>query len=173
MLAKYLYPLSLLPLIFIYITQHIVIPVAIKPLPYICFSGSLYILFSLNLSSVLYYRGLYSGRSTPVLYIWIGCALIIYKAIYNNTFLDKEVLYSQCIYTDNKGVIYLTSISLINLWRPLYSFIIFIIYLVCIFLLKPLDLGNFKSQYKVFHLFYYFIYNCYIICLASLFYPKA
>ena len=40
-------------------------------MPYICFSGSLHILFSLNLSNVLYYRGLYSGRSTPILYMWI------------------------------------------------------------------------------------------------------
>jgi hypothetical protein len=70
---------------------------------------------------------------------------VIYKAIYNNTFLDKEFLYSWYIYTDNEGAIYSTSISLASLWRPLYSLIIFIICLVCIFLLKLLDLGNYKS----------------------------
>ena len=70
---------------------------------------------------------------------------IIYKAIYNNTFLNKEFLHSQYIYTNNKGAIYLTSIFLVSLQRPLYSLIIFIIYLVCIFLLKLLDLGNLKS----------------------------
>ena len=32
-----------------------------------CFGGSLRILFGLDLSSFLYYRGLHSGRSTPVL----------------------------------------------------------------------------------------------------------
>ena len=42
-----------------------------------CFSGSLRILFSLNLSSILYYRGLYSGRSTPMLRMWIGCVPIM------------------------------------------------------------------------------------------------
>jgi len=48
-------------------------------MPYICFGDSLRILFNLNLSSVLYYRGLYSGRSTPMLRIWIGCVPIIYS----------------------------------------------------------------------------------------------
>jgi hypothetical protein len=48
-------------------------------------------------------------------------------------------------YTNNKGAIYLTSVSLAGLWRPLYFFIILIIYLVYIFLLKLLDLGNLKS----------------------------
>ena len=67
----------------------------------------------------------------------------------------------------------LTGVSLASLWRPLYSFIILIIYLVYILLLKLLDLGNLKSQYKAFRLFYYLIYSCYIIRLASLFYPKA
>ena len=64
-------------------------------MPYICFSSSLRILFNLNLSSVLYYRGLYSGRSIPILYIWIRYVPIIrsnsiilgivysYKALYN------------------------------------------------------------------------------------------
>ena len=46
-------------------------------MPYMCFSSSLYILFSLNLSSVLYYRGLYSGRSIPILRIWIRYIPII------------------------------------------------------------------------------------------------
>jgi len=48
-------------------------------MPYICFSSSLRILFSLGLSSILYYRGLYSGRSTPMLRMWIGCVPIIYS----------------------------------------------------------------------------------------------
>jgi len=48
-------------------------------MPYIYFSGSLRILFSLNLSSVLYYRGLYSSRSIPMLYIWIRYIPIIYS----------------------------------------------------------------------------------------------
>jgi hypothetical protein len=46
---------------------------------------------------------------------------------------------------NNKGAMRLTSVSLASLWRPLYSFIILIIYLVYIFLLKLLDLGNLKS----------------------------
>ena len=41
------------------------------------FSGSLRILFSLNLSSILYYRGLYSGRSIPILRMWIRCIPIM------------------------------------------------------------------------------------------------
>jgi len=44
-----------------------------------CFGDSLYILFSLNLSSVLYRGGLYSGSSTPILYMWIGCVPIIHS----------------------------------------------------------------------------------------------
>ncbi len=48
-------------------------------MPYICFSGSLRILFSLDLYNVLYYRGLYSGRSTPMLYMWIRCVPIVYS----------------------------------------------------------------------------------------------
>ena len=98
---------------------------------------------------------------------------IVYKAIYNNTFLDKEFLHSQYIYADNKGAIRLTRVFLASLQPPLYPLIIFIIYLVCIFLLKLLNLGNLKSQYKAFYLFYYLIYSYYIIRLASLFYPKA
>ena len=66
-----------------------------------------------------------------------------------------------------------SSVSLASLWRPLYPLIILIIYLVYIFLLKLLDLGDLKSQYKAFRLSYYLLYNCYIIYLASLFYPKA
>ena len=98
---------------------------------------------------------------------------IIYKAIYNNTFLDKEFLHFQCIYANNKGAMRSTGVSLVSLWRPLYPLVILIIYLVCIFLLKLLDLGDLKSQYKAFYLFYYLIYSCYIIYLASLLYPKA
>jgi hypothetical protein len=44
-----------------------------------CFGGSLRILFSPDLSSVLYYRGLHSGRSTPMLRMWIRCIPIIYS----------------------------------------------------------------------------------------------
>ena len=98
---------------------------------------------------------------------------VIYKAIYNNTFLDKEFLHSQCICTNNKGAMRSTGVSLASLWRPSYSFIILVVYLVYIFLLKLLDLGDLKSQYKALRLFYYLIYSCYIIRLASLFYPKA
>ena len=98
---------------------------------------------------------------------------VIYKAIYNYSFLDKEFLYFWYIYANNKGAIYLFIISLASLQRPLCPFIIFIICLVCIFLLKPLDLGNYKSWYKAFCLFYYLLYSCYIVRLASPFYPKA
>ena len=98
---------------------------------------------------------------------------VIYKAIYNNTFLNKKFLHSWRIYTNNKKAIYLTNISLVSLQRPLYSFIILIVCLVCIFLLKPLDLGDLEPQYKALRLFYYLIYSYYIIRLASFFYPKA
>ena len=70
---------------------------------------------------------------------------VIYKAIYNYSFLDKEFLYSWCIYANNKEAIYSTSVSLASLWRPLYPLIILIIYLICIFLLKLLNLGNLKT----------------------------
>ena len=66
-----------------------------------------------------------------------------------------------------------TGVSLASLQRPLYPLIILIIYLVYIFLLKLLDLGNLKPQYKALRLFYYLIYSCCIIRLASFFYPKA
>ena len=98
---------------------------------------------------------------------------IVYKAIYNNTFLDKEFLHFQCMYTNDKGAMRSTGVSLASLQQPLYSFIILIVYLVYIFLSKPLDSGNLESQYKAFRLFYYLIYSYYIIYLASLFYPKA
>jgi len=42
-----------------------------------CFSGSLRILFGLNLSSFLYRGGLHSGRSTPMLRMWIRCVPIV------------------------------------------------------------------------------------------------
>jgi len=44
-----------------------------------CFGNSSRILFSLNLYIILYYRGLYSGRSIPVLRMWIRCVPIIYS----------------------------------------------------------------------------------------------
>jgi len=69
---------------------------------------------------------------------------IVYKAIYNYSFLDKEFLHSWYIYANNKGAMRSSSISLASLWRPLYPLIILIIYLVYIFLLKPLDLGDLK-----------------------------
>src|SRR6266567_5333461 len=91
MLGRHLRPPSLLPIVSIYITWYIVIPTAVRPLPfvsyiqysllspipYICFSGSLHILFSLNFRNVLCYRGLYSSYSIPMLYIWIGYIPII------------------------------------------------------------------------------------------------
>jgi len=40
---------------------------------------------------------------------------------------------------------YLSIISLASLWRSLYPLIVLIICLVYIFLLKPLDPGNYKS----------------------------
>jgi len=40
---------------------------------------------------------------------------VIYKAIYNYSFLDKEFLYSWRVYTNNKGAICLASISLASL----------------------------------------------------------
>ena len=46
--------------------------------PYIYFSGSLRILFSLSLYNILYYKGLYSGCSIPILRIWIKCVPIIH-----------------------------------------------------------------------------------------------
>ena len=122
------------------------------------------------------------GLGVPLLYIAIALfqaesivikPYVVYKAIYNNTFLNKEFLHSQCMYANNKGAIRLTSVSLASLQQPLYSFIILVTYLVYIFLLKPLDLGNLKSQYKAFRLFYYLIYSCHIVHLASLFYLKA
>jgi len=70
---------------------------------------------------------------------------IIYKAIYNYSFLDKEFLHSWYIYANNKGAMCLSVISLVSLWRPLCSLIVLIICLVYIFLLKLLDLGNYKS----------------------------
>jgi len=70
---------------------------------------------------------------------------IVYKAIYNYFFLDKEFLHSWCIYADDKGAIRSSSVSLASLWRPLYPLIVLIICLVCIFLLKLLDSGDLKS----------------------------
>jgi len=40
---------------------------------------------------------------------------IIYKAIYNYFFLDKEFLHFWYIYTNNKGAIYSTSVFLVSL----------------------------------------------------------
>ena len=98
---------------------------------------------------------------------------IVYKAIYNYSFLDKEFLHFWYKCANNKGAIYLTGVFLAGLQRPLYFLIVLIIHLVYIFLLKLLNLGNFKAYYKAFRLSYYLLYNCYIIYLATLFYPKA
>src|SRR6266702_141848 len=92
---------------------------------------------------------------------------IVYKAIYNYSFLDKELLHSWCVYTDNEGAIHLSSVSLASLWRPLYPLIVLIIYLAYVFLLESLDLNDFKTWYKAFYLFYYFLYSHYVICLSS------
>jgi len=48
-------------------------------MPYVCFSDSSRILFGLDLYIVLYCGGLYSGRSTPVLRMWIRYVPIIYS----------------------------------------------------------------------------------------------
>jgi len=40
---------------------------------------------------------------------------VIYKAIYNYSFLDKKFLHSWCIYADDKGAIHLSIISLESL----------------------------------------------------------
>jgi len=37
---------------------------------------------------------------------------VIYKSIYNYSFLDKEFLYFRCENANNKGVMYLSSVSL-------------------------------------------------------------
>ena len=66
-----------------------------------------------------------------------------------------------------------SSVSLASLQRPLQPLIILIIYLAYVFLLKLLNPGNFKTQYKAFGLFYYLLYSRYIIHLATLLYPKA
>jgi len=40
---------------------------------------------------------------------------VVYKAIYNYSFLDKEFLHSWYIYTNNKGAIYSTGVFLASL----------------------------------------------------------
>ena len=70
---------------------------------------------------------------------------VVYKAIYDNAFLDEEFLHSWCMCIDDKGIMRLTGVSLASLWRPLCPLIVFVMCLVCIFLLKLLDLGNLKS----------------------------
>ena len=70
---------------------------------------------------------------------------VVYKAIYNYFFLDKEFLHFWCIYADDKGAMYLSSVSLVSLWRPLYPLVVLVVCLVCIFLLKPLDSGDLES----------------------------
>jgi hypothetical protein len=54
------------------------------------FSDSSRILFSLNLYIILYYRGLYSGRSTPILRMWIRYIPIIHS---NNIILGEVCSY--------------------------------------------------------------------------------
>src|SRR6266567_3995939 len=102
--GRHLYPPSLSPVVSIYMTWRVIVPIAIRPLPsvsyilysllsptpYICFGGSLRILFSLNFHNILYYGGLYSGHSTPVLHIWIRYILIISS---NNIILGIDCSY--------------------------------------------------------------------------------
>jgi len=40
---------------------------------------------------------------------------IVYKAIYNYSFLDKEFLYSWCMYANDKGAMCLSIVSLASL----------------------------------------------------------
>jgi len=91
MLGRHLRPPSLLPIVSICITWRAVVPVAVKPFPsisyiycsllsptpYVCFGDSSRILFGLNLYIVLYYGGLYSGRSISVLRMWTRCVPIM------------------------------------------------------------------------------------------------
>ena len=95
---------------------------------YIYFSSSLYILFGLNLSSVLYYRGLYSGCSIPILYIWIGCAPIIYS---NNIVLGEVCGYIGSYIIEFNMLIYL------GLY---FNFLVFFL------MPKPKGLGAFYKQ---------------------------
>jgi len=39
---------------------------------------------------------------------------VVYKAIYNYFFLDKEFLHSWCMYANNKGAMRLSVVSLIS-----------------------------------------------------------
>jgi hypothetical protein len=54
-----------------------------------------YISFNLNLSSVLYYRGLYSDYNTPILRIWIKYIPIIYS---NSIVLGRVYSYKALYY---------------------------------------------------------------------------
>ena len=134
---------------------------------YIVAAAHLYCIYRLGMSLLYALIVLFQAQSIVIE------PYIIYKTIYNYSFLDKEFLYSQYKYANDKGAIYASSVSLVSLQRPLYPLIIFIIYLVYIFLLELLDLGNYKSQYKAFHLFYYLLYSYYVVHLAAHFYPKA
>ena len=98
---------------------------------------------------------------------------VVYKAIYNDTFLDEEFLHSWCVCTDDEGTMRLTGVSLASFWRSLCPLVVLVVCLVCIFLLKLLDSGNLESWYKAFRLFYYLMYSYCIVCLVSLFYFKA
>jgi len=64
---------------------------------------------------------------------------VVYEAIYDYSFLDKEFLHSWYKCADDKGAMRSTSVSLASLWRPLCPLVVLIICLVCIFLSKPLD----------------------------------
>jgi len=82
-------------------------------------------------------------------------------------------LHSWCMCADDKGAMRSSGVSLASLWRPLYPLVVLVVCLVCIFLSKPLDSGDLESWYKAFRLSYYLLYNCCVVRLASLFYPKA
>ena len=91
---------------------------------------------------------------------------VVYKAIYNYSFLDKEFLHSWRVCANDEGAMRSAGVSLASLWRPLYPLIVLVICLVCIFLSKPLDSGNLETWYKAFRLFYYLVYVCCVVCLA-------
>ena len=70
---------------------------------------------------------------------------VVYEAIYNYSFLDKEFLHSWCMCADDKGAMRSTGVSLASLWRPSCPLIVLVVCLVCIFLSKPLDSGDLKT----------------------------
>ena len=41
---------------------------------------------------------------------------VVYKAICDYSFLDKEFLHSWCMYANNKGAMHSSGVSLVSLW---------------------------------------------------------